>query len=68
MPAKWPFCRNWSGSAPVEKCRVNRLNAKTLPDDRDEDVNGNSDPDLGLHGVRAGPIEGLDSEVLLDPL
>jgi hypothetical protein len=35
--------------------------------DGDEDVNGNGDPDLSLHGVFCGAIEGLDPEMLLDP-
>jgi len=36
-------------------------------DDRREDVNRDGNPDLCLHGVFGGPIECLDSEVLLDP-
>jgi hypothetical protein len=35
--------------------------------DGNEDVNGNGDPDLSLHGVFCGAIEGLDPEMLLDP-
>jgi len=38
-----------------------------LPDDRDEDVGGDGDPDLGLDGVLGGSIERLDAQVLLDP-
>jgi len=38
-----------------------------LPNDRDEDVGGDGNPDLGLDGVLGGPIERLDAQVLLDP-
>lgn len=36
-------------------------------DDRHEDIDSNGDPDLRLHGVLGGTVEGLDSEVLLYP-
>ncbi len=42
--------------------------AETLPDDSYEYIVGDGDPDLRLHGVLAGAIEGLDAEVLLGPL
>ena len=38
-----------------------------LLDDRDQDVGGNRDPDLGLHRVFAGAEEGFDAQVLFDP-
>ena len=36
--------------------------------DRDQQVNTDGDPDLGLHGVGRGAEEALDVEVLFDPL
>ena len=36
-------------------------------DNGDEHVDGNSNPNLRLHGVAGGAVESLDSEVLLDP-
>ena len=39
---------------------------QALPDDRNQYVNGDCDPNLGLHGVLAGAIERLDAEVLID--
>src|SRR6266705_5379874 len=41
---------------------------KALFDDRHEQVDGDGDPDLSLHGILGGTEEGLDAEVLLDPL
>ena len=35
--------------------------------DRDQDVDADCDPNLRLHGVRTGAVEGFDSQVLLDP-
>ena len=40
----------------------------SLLDDGDQHVGGDCDPDLRLHGVLAGAEEGLDAQVLLDPL
>jgi hypothetical protein len=37
-------------------------------DDSDQDVNGNSDPDLGLDGIFGRTIKGFDPEMLFDPL
>ena len=31
------------------------------------EVNADRDPDLGLHGIGAGAVEGFDPQVLLDP-
>ena len=36
--------------------------------DRDQDVHADSNPDLGADGIVGGAVEGLDSQVLLDPL
>ena len=36
--------------------------------DRHEDIDGDGDPDLALHGVLRGAEERLYSQVLLDPL
>jgi len=41
---------------------------EALPDNRDEHVGSNGDPDLRLDRVRAGAEERLDPRVLLDPL
>ena len=38
-----------------------------LLDDGHQDVDADGDPDLRLHGVLGGAIEGLDAQVLLDP-
>ena len=38
-----------------------RIQAEALPDDGDEHINRNGDPDPGLQGVLAGAIERLDS-------
>src|SRR5438034_532651 len=46
---------------------VARLTPDALADDRHQHINRDCDPDLGLHGVVAGPIKRLDSQVLLDP-
>ena len=32
------------------------------------EVNADGDPDLGAHGVLRGPEEGLDPQILFDPL
>ena len=37
-------------------------------DDGDQQVDRDGDPDLGFHRVFAGSVEGLDAQVLLDPL
>ena len=34
----------------------------------DQDIDTDSNPDLGENGILGGPVEGLDSQVLLDPL
>jgi len=39
-----------------------------LFDNSDDDIDGDGDPDLCLYGVRAIAPEGLDLEVLFDPL
>lgn len=39
-----------------------------LLDNGDENINTDSDPDLGLHCVLGGSIKRLDSKVLFDPL
>ncbi len=41
---------------------------QAFADDGHEHIDRHSDPDLRLHGVLAGTVECLDSEVLLDPL
>jgi hypothetical protein len=37
-------------------------------DDGDQQVDRDGDPDLGFDRVFAGSVEGLDAQVLLDPL
>ena len=44
------------------------VQSKLLLDDGHQDVDGDGDPDLGLHGVLGGAVEALDAQVLLDPL
>jgi len=44
------------------------LQVEPLLDDGDQDVHGDGRPDLGLHRILGGPVEGLDPQVLLDPL
>jgi hypothetical protein len=43
------------------------LDPQSLADHGHEDINGHGDPDLSLHRVLAGAVEGHDSQVLLDP-
>ena len=43
------------------------LQVQWLFEDRDEHVHGDGDPELGLHGVCGGAVEGLDPKVLLEP-
>lgn len=38
-----------------------------FPDDGEQDVDADGDPDLGLHGVLGVAVEAFDAEVLLDP-
>ena len=38
-----------------------------LPNDRDQDVNADRDPDLRLHRVGAVAIKAFDPQVLFDP-
>ena len=56
-------------------CLKNRFSAfnilgklEFLFQDCDEEVNADSNPDLGANGIVGGAVEGLDSQVLLDPL
>ena len=44
------------------------LQTESFASDGDEHIDAHGDPDLGLHGVLAGAIERLDSQVLLNPL
>ena len=43
------------------------MQAKPLPDDGHQHVNGDGDPDLRFDRILGGAIEGLDSKMLLDP-
>ena len=40
---------------------------ETFSNDGDKDIGGNGDPDLGLYRIVGSAVEGLDSEMLLDP-
>jgi hypothetical protein len=42
--------------------------SKSFPHDGDEDIDRDGDPDLGHDGILAGADEGLDAQVLFDPL
>jgi len=44
-----------------------RLDPESLPDDRDQDVDRDGDPYLGLHRVLRRAEERLDPQMLLDP-
>ena len=55
-----------SRSKPGEYC-VDFGKPEFLFQDRDEEVNADSNPDLGANGIVGGAVEGLDSQVLLDP-
>ena len=44
------------------------VDAKFFLDDGDQDVNGDRNPDLASYRILTGAVEGLDSQVLLDPL
>ena len=48
----------------VEAC----LQPQTLLDDRHEDINGDGNPYLGLYGILGRAKEGLDPQMLFDPL
>jgi len=43
-------------------------NSQFLSGDGNQQVGANSDPDLRFHGIGRGAIEGLDLQVLFDPL
>ena len=40
---------------------------QALFDDRNQQVNGNRNPDLGIHRIFRVAVKGLDSQMLLDP-
>lgn len=40
---------------------------ETFSNDGDKDIGGDGDPDLGLYRIVGSAVEGLDSEMLLDP-
>ena len=44
------------------------VGGQPLLQDGDEHIHGERAPDLGLHGVLARAMEGLDPEMLCDPL
>ena len=44
------------------------IEIQALFDDRHQHVDRDGNPDLCLHGIVAGAIEGFDTKVLLDPL
>ena len=52
----------------LENCVETLRKPQALLEDRDEDVDTDRDPHLGLHRVGGRPIEGLDPQVLLDPV
>ena len=43
------------------------IDAQFAFDDRDQNVDADRNPDLRLHGVRTGAVEGFDPQVLFDP-
>ena len=51
----------------LQDCVETELAVEPFPDDGHENVDGDRDPDLALHGVLRGAEEGLDPKVLLDP-
>ena len=52
----------------LEHCLEGKSDVETLLYDGHEDVGSDSDPDLRLHGILRCPVEGLDAQILLDPL
>ena len=44
------------------------VQSKLLLDDRHQDIDADSDPNLRPHSVLGGAVEALDAQVLLDPL
>ena len=52
----------------LENCVETLRQPEALLQDRDEHVHSDRNPDLGLHGVLGGAVEGLDPQVLLDTL
>ena len=58
----------FSNAVTLKTCRIPLGKPEFLFQDRDEEVNADSNPNLGANGIVGGAVEGLDSEVLLDPL
>src|ERR1700719_2411409 len=44
------------------------VQVEALPDDGDEDIDGDRDPNLRLHRIFRRAVELLDAQVLVDPL
>ena len=44
-----------------------QLDFEFFLDNRNQNVNADSNPDLSLHGVLAGAVKAFDSQVSLDP-
>jgi hypothetical protein len=51
----------------LENCVETLGQPQAFLEDRDEDVDADGDPHLGLHRVGGRPVEGLDAQALLDP-
>jgi hypothetical protein len=51
----------------LQQCVEGGFQGEALLDDGDQDVDGNRDPDLRLHGIVRRAVELFDPEMLLDP-
>jgi len=60
------FSRIRTGSESVELCRATASDSNAF-DNGDQDINRDSDPDLGLDGVFGSSVKRLDPEMLFDP-
>ena len=51
----------------LQNCVRGMMQLESFFGDDDEDIHGDGDPDLGLHGIGRSTEEALDAKVLLDP-
>ena len=64
---QWSFLEDREAQD-LQDCVEAFLDVQALADDRDDHVDRHRDPDLGLDRVLGSTEEGLDPEMLLDPL
>ena len=52
----------------LQNCVEIQLQMEAFSDDGNKDIGGNGDPDLGFYRIDGSTVEGLDAEMLFDPL